>query len=29
VGYTSVRDYFAEKADWIAAGLPMEPPPRP
>ncbi len=27
-GYTDVRAYHAGKADWIAAGLPMERPPR-
>jgi rhodanese-related sulfurtransferase len=28
LGYTNVRTYDDGKADWIAAGLPMERPPR-
>jgi len=27
IGYTNVRDYDAGKADWIAAGLPVEKGP--
>jgi rhodanese-related sulfurtransferase len=25
LGYTNVRDYAEGKADWIEAGLPVEP----
>jgi rhodanese-related sulfurtransferase len=28
LGYTNVREYPGGKQDWIAAGLPMERPPR-